>query len=882
MFAQKLSNKIFKEKFMAKYSNHSTIGGQVLAHRIRMIKQNANIIWIAGRIGFVVGYLSYLFIKYQPNQIWNFLCIIKAGLMKNAPIFNGSYILSDGGQWQYFRDYVIRQDEYGISLKAEMQDFLIHNLWVSGIFAVLVMIAVGVIHKRIGKSLTGKKELISGHNYVDGKGLKKLVKEKSEITIAGIPYPEGSEARHTLITGTTGSGKTNAIIELIDQVEKLGERAIIVDTVGTYVNRYYNRERGDIILNPLDPRSQPWSFLKECAGQELLRNVASCILDKGGDGDRFWEDAAKIVFVETAKKIQAQGKSLEEFIDILLKLPLNEMQEYLKGSYGGGLIDKNADKMALSIRAMLINSVHIFDALREEEGNNFSIREWLSSDDKGFLFLSCTPKERGTVIPMITSWLSIAGETLMQLPESDKRTWFFIDELHNLKKLPKLDQALAEIRKFGGCYVMGTQLIAQLEKVYGRELTRAITGLCGTKVVMNVPEPITAKYMADFLGDKEEITTLEALSYGANTIRDGANISQRYSKEAVVSGSQIMFLKTGEAFLKLYGIETIGKVMFKYHERRAYIESREGKKITQSEYFQKYEWDHVNPVAPVLCGLKLTDRTLAKSLCVYVSDDSWKKFFYGVRDSRNNAIVFETRGELNRKCRIENLDNVIGGNEKDACSWNIFKDFEGKYDILVLELTKNLDQETQEPAKEYLTKVFSQMMDFILTNHPRDVLDILLFMPIGDCFRHIDRCFNTEDRDAMHVLEILRNAIVRENRYLKNCFNADKTVSLSASNITFCNCESKDMQELSKLMQCLAPKSIKILDCKTLLKSKSVQNTILNIGLNVFKENKESYLIESGTLGLPDGWKTIFEGSSTPFPKSLAKIYGGFETIEIN
>lgn len=26
---------------MAKYSDHSTIGGQVLAHRIRMIKQNA-------------------------------------------------------------------------------------------------------------------------------------------------------------------------------------------------------------------------------------------------------------------------------------------------------------------------------------------------------------------------------------------------------------------------------------------------------------------------------------------------------------------------------------------------------------------------------------------------------------------------------------------------------------------------------------------------------------------------------------------------------------------------------------------------------------------------------------------------------------------------
>ena len=49
--------------------------------------------------------------------------------------------------------------------------------------------------------------------------------------------------------------------------------------------------------------------------------------------------------------------------------------------------------------------------------------------------------------------------------------------------------------------------------------------------MVNVPEPITAKYMADFLGEKrhylkEEITSLETLSYGANTMRDGANISQ--------------------------------------------------------------------------------------------------------------------------------------------------------------------------------------------------------------------------------------------------------------------------------------------------------------------------------------------------------------------
>ena len=278
-------------------------------------------------------------------------------------------------------------------------------------------------------------------------------------------------------------------------MQERGDRAIIVDTVGTYVNRYYNKERGDIILNPLDPRFVSWSFFEECKDNEILRNVASCLIEKGDTNEQFWENAGKIVFTETAIKARNEKKTLKEFLELLVIAPLKEAEEYLKNTLGSNFVDREADKMAISIRATLVNAIYAFKILKDSKENNFSIQNWINSEQKNFLFLSCSPKERNTVTPLITAWLSIASDFLMQGAESDNRTWFFIDELHNLKKLPKLDLALAEIRKFGGCYVMGTQLISQLEKIYGRELTRTITGLCGTKIVMNVPEPITAKYM---------------------------------------------------------------------------------------------------------------------------------------------------------------------------------------------------------------------------------------------------------------------------------------------------------------------------------------------------------------------------------------------------
>lgn len=551
---------------MLKYSDHSTIGGQVLAHRLRMIMQNFSIIIKSGKIALITSYLLYPPIKFKLCELWNYFCILKAELAKNWPICSGFYLMDYSGTFKYLKDYEIYQLAEKTHAKMAFEGFWMQDLYVSIAFAILVMISVEIIHKKLGKKLTENKEVISGHDFVNARQLKKLIKNKSDIALADIPYPKGAEMRHTLITGTTGSGKTNVIIELLDQIQTLGDRAIIVDTVGTYIDRYYNKDRGDIILNPLDPRSVPWSFLDECKDPEILRNIASCVLEKGEENDRFWEEAAKIVFVETAKKVQAEGKSLKEFIDLLLKAPLFETQKFLENSYGASLVDKDAEKMALSIRATLINSVHIFDILKEDENNNFSIKKWIESDSKSFLFLSCSPKERNTIIPLITAWLSIASDFLMQNSEASKRTWFLIDELHNLKKLPKLDLALAEVRKYGGCFVLGTQLISQLERVYGEELTRSITGLCGTKIVMNVPEPITAKYMADFSGEKEEITSLEALSYGANTIRDGANISQRYSKETVISASQIMELATGEAFIRFSGIPIVGKVKFKLHK----------------------------------------------------------------------------------------------------------------------------------------------------------------------------------------------------------------------------------------------------------------------------------------------------------------------------
>ena len=484
-----------------------------------------------------------------------------------SALFSSSCLWFNNGHCEWFSDYIIAKHNAFLAVKEQFEQFLLLDLKLSISICLSSMALTVLINKYFGKSLSNKKNLLSGHDYVDANTLKKSIRNRSDITLATIPYPQNSECRHTIITGTTGAGKTNLMIELLDQITDKNEKIVLVDTVGTYVKRYYQKGR-DIILNPSANDSVPWSFFNECSEDNReIKNIAECLIQSNITD--FWDKAARIVFVEVAKKALSENRSTQEFLDILLKIPLDEMELYLKHTYGHSLMSTNADKMALSIRATLINAVSIFDTLKEPAPDNkFSIKNWILTPDPNskFLFLSCSPSERSAFVPLITAWISIASTSILQRKPTSQRTWFFIDELHNLKRIPDIETSLAEVRKYGGCFVIGTQMISQLNKIYTNEVAKTITGLCGTKIVMSTPEPETAKYMSSFLGEKEETSTNESISYGANTMRDGVNISQKTEKKQTVPYSEIMNLKPGEAFVAFSGLDTVGKVQFELHD----------------------------------------------------------------------------------------------------------------------------------------------------------------------------------------------------------------------------------------------------------------------------------------------------------------------------
>lgn len=195
----------------------------------------------------------------------------------------------------------------------------------------------------------------------------------------------------------------------------------------------------------------------------------------------------------------------------------------------------------------------------------FSFSSLLNHSSSSWLFMACKPEQREFLKPLFSGWVSLVIKALMRREEGNyKRTWVIIDELASLHKLPSLVSGLAEVRKYGGCFVLGFQDLSQLESVYGFEATKSLSNLTGTKVLFRSVDSQVADRVAKYLGDQEKQETKESISFGAHQMRDGVNLSSTKHVNPLVRATDIMKLENLEAYLKLPGDLPVTKFKFSY------------------------------------------------------------------------------------------------------------------------------------------------------------------------------------------------------------------------------------------------------------------------------------------------------------------------------
>ena len=149
---------------------------------------------------------------------------------------------------------------------------------------------------------------------------------KSTPRIAGVPWPERAETQHTIVSGTTGSGKTVLISDLVAQIRERGERCILYDKMGSYTRAFFDPAR-DVLMNPLDARAPRWSPFFEARTPRDFDTMAAALIPQQKDTvDPFWVTAARQLFANGAGVLWKRGVTENRIlVEHLLKTELTSL-----------------------------------------------------------------------------------------------------------------------------------------------------------------------------------------------------------------------------------------------------------------------------------------------------------------------------------------------------------------------------------------------------------------------------------------------------------------------------------------------------------------------------------------------------------------------------
>lgn len=559
------------------FIKNTTRGGQVILHNLRMISQvlQKAVFWLLP-VGLLaaVGWF-YLTTGTDDRLIGRQWAIAEFHLFFNNSHFRQEFVFPSGNKMVASVGQIVYAPFVQGAVQ-QLQTSICSSLWVGLIAWILSVIGVLVWLRKRGEAVTANKPL-KGDRLADVGTVIKMIRAQGGVSdlVFGrehLPLPRSAELQHILVHGTTGTGKSTVIKELLDHIRQRGERAIVYDKSCSLVSQFYQPEQ-DRLLNPLDQRGADWSIWRECRDKTDFDNLAAALIPMAATAqDPFWVNAARTIFAAAAFRLQQQDNDpkMLPLLRSLLTSDVGQLQALLRGTEAESLMSEKTEKTAISIKSVLATYLKSLCYIRDQN-DPFSIRQWIQNDNTSeWLFISSTGDRHESLKPLITAWLDIAINALLSLPESpNRRIWVILDELGSLQQLPYLTSALAEARKFGGCFVIGVQSVAQLAKTYGFEGGREISSLLNTRFIFRAPDPEMAQWSSKNLGETIVEEVREGISYGANTIRDGVSIQRIEVQKPVVSASEIFQLNNLICYVRLPGAYPITQLHMMPFNRQA-------------------------------------------------------------------------------------------------------------------------------------------------------------------------------------------------------------------------------------------------------------------------------------------------------------------------
>jgi type IV secretory pathway TraG/TraD family ATPase VirD4 len=361
------------------------------------------------------------------------------------------------------------------------------------------------------------------------------------LTLAGIPIAPADELKHFKFIGTTGTGKSTAIGELLASALRRGDRAVVSDPDGAYAARFANRYRGDVILNPFEPDSVRWDLYGELHAAYDSEQLASALIPSSEDpASQEWRGYARTLVSAVLRRSCAEGqRDPAELWRLLAIAATEELRAMVAGTPAQPFLEPDNARMFSSIRSVAVSAMAALQYIQAQRAAAFSVRGWIRAG-RGVLFIPYRAGQIAALRSIIATWIRLAIFEVMNRPaQCDQRLWFVVDELDALGAIDGLKDALARLRKFGGRCVLGFQSVAQVSSTYGHGDAQTIVENCGNTLILRCSgseQGGTSQFASRLIGEREVIR--RQTSHGRD--RDGSFLARGTRRSTQVNEQQIV------------------------------------------------------------------------------------------------------------------------------------------------------------------------------------------------------------------------------------------------------------------------------------------------------------------------------------------------------
>lgn len=426
------------------------------------------------------------------------------------------------------------------------------------------------------------KHLFGTSLIIDAQKYPIIDPEKSRCKLAGLnqkgnpltlSLTDELFSKHLLFLGNIGTGKTNAISQIIRQIKSSlteNDLMVIFDTKGDFYQDFFESGRDVVITNQnnrFKGASNFWNLFAELkAGdpstiKEYCREIAANLFaDKVKKSNApFFPLAAQdlfATFLETvlAKLDEGMHSNLEmmEFFETSDKAGLQSFFQNYNQSRVASYIANDSGEQAGGIIAELQQLLgEVFSGDFRKEGN-LSIRELVRNKGGKTIFLEYDISMGQVLTPVYRLLFDLAiKETLSSSHRNQPigNVWFFIDEFSLLPNLRYLDNGINFGRSQGAKFIIGLQNIPQAYHEYGEHQAQSILSGIRTSFTFHVDDLKSREFVQQRYGFSQKKVSY-ADAHGKSVVSvNPMKVIEDWDFVAMETGTAIVGPPEGDPFI---------------------------------------------------------------------------------------------------------------------------------------------------------------------------------------------------------------------------------------------------------------------------------------------------------------------------------------------